>query len=134
MISAQRREQVRLRARERCEYCGLGEEHLPLWPFHLEHIIAEQHGGSDDVENLAWSCQRCNLRKGTNLAAVDPQSKTTVPLFHPRRDSWLDHFHLESNGSIHGRTSIGRATAGLLQMNAPERVEIRRLLVARGLW
>lgn len=69
-MSAALRQHVRDRAGARCEYCRFHEEHLPLWSFHLEHIVAEQHGGTDESENLAWSCQRCNLHKGTNLSAM----------------------------------------------------------------
>jgi hypothetical protein len=47
-----------------------------------------------------------------------------VPLFHPRRDAWSDHFAVRS-GRIIGLTRIGRATVRLLNMNAPRRVELR---------
>ena len=29
--------------------------------FHVEHILAKQHEGDDDLNNLCWSCHRCNL-------------------------------------------------------------------------
>ena len=134
MIPARVRREVRSRAHRRCEYCGFHEDHLPIWPFHLEHIVAEQHGGSDEPGNLAWSCQRCNLRKGTNLSARDPDSGIVVPLFHPRSDAWPAHFELAPDGNIRALTPVGRATAALLQMNARERVALRRLLISRGDW
>ncbi|HXK07029.1 MAG TPA: HNH endonuclease [Verrucomicrobiae bacterium] len=40
----------------------------------MEHIIAKQHGGPDDADNLALACHRCNLRKGPNLTGIDPQT------------------------------------------------------------
>ena len=92
MTLAALRQAVRDRAGGRCEYCRFHEHHLPLWPFHLEHILAEQHGGTDELANLAWSCQRCNLRKDTNMSGIDPDSSHAVHLFHPRADSWRDHF------------------------------------------
>jgi hypothetical protein len=47
-----------------------------------------------------------------------------VRLFNPRGDKWDDHF--ERNGVvIVGRTSIGRATTGLLMMNAADRRRLR---------
>ena len=133
-MSAALRQHVRDRAGARCEYCRFHEEHLLLWPFHLEHIVAEQHGGADELENLAWSCQRCNLHKGTNLSAIDPDSGLVVRLFHPRRDVWPEHFALEGGGRIRGVTPAGRATVWLLRMNAAERIEIRRLLISTGRW
>jgi hypothetical protein len=128
------RQAVRERAGRRCEYCRFHEEHLPLWPFHLEHIVAGQHGGADDPENLAWSCQRCNLRKGTNLSGIDPDSGGPVRLFHPRSDVWAECFTMGADGRVHGLNAVGRATAWLLQMNSPERIEMRQLLIRADRW
>jgi predicted restriction endonuclease len=50
------RKLVKERAGHRCEYCGISQSALPLSTFHVEHIIAKQHGGSDDPNNLALSC------------------------------------------------------------------------------
>jgi len=38
------------------EYCRLRQEHEEESPFHVEHIVAQQHGGTDDGENLALAC------------------------------------------------------------------------------
>ncbi len=91
---------------------------------HIEHIIARQHGGVDDPENLALACYHCNARKGTNLTAIDPATAAVVALFHPRRDAWTVHFALNGN-LIEGITPIGRATAALLKMNAADRRRLR---------
>ena len=127
------RSQVRRRAEERCEYCGFRESHLPLWVFHLDHIVARQHRGQDSLKNLAWSCHRCNLHKGTNLTGVDPDSERIVRLFNPRTDRWGKHFAIRS-GRIAGLTATGRATVWLLQMNSDERVTLRALLLEDGTW
>ena len=132
-MSPQLRQQVRERAGRRCEYCRFHEDQLPLWPFHLDHIVAQQHAGTDDPTNLAWSCHRCNLRKGTNLSARDPDSAALVPLFNPRAEIWSEHFILQL-GRIIGQTPSGRATAWLLQMNLEARVRLRRMLVEDNLW
>jgi hypothetical protein len=52
---------IRARAGQRCEYCRLHEDDLPLYPFHVEHILPKKHGGTDDPKGLAWSCHYCNL-------------------------------------------------------------------------
>ena len=124
------REFVRTRANGLCEYCRLPDtaQHLP---FHVEHIVARQHGGDDDVENLAWACDRCNAFKGPNLAGIDPQTGQIVELFHPRRSSWKEHFLLDE-AVIVGRSPIGRTTVRLLQMNARRRVELRIELIENG--
>jgi hypothetical protein len=46
-------------------------------------------------------------------------------LFNPRGDAWSDHFAVQG-GRILGLTPKGRATARLLNMNAPRRVELRK--------
>ena len=46
-------------------------------------------------------------------------------LFHPRTDRWDDHFAIEE-GEVRGLSAIGNATVSLLNMNDPDRVELRR--------
>ena len=132
-MSPRLRQLVRKRANRRCEYCRFHEDDLPLWPFHLDHIVAEQHGGPDNAANLAWACQRCNLCKGANLTAIDPDSSQVVRLFNPRTEAWAEHFALDGPRIV-GLTSAGRATAWLLQMNCEERTELRAELMATGRW
>ena len=122
---------VRQRAGHRCEYCRLAEKHSAL-RFHLEHVIAKQHHGADDLENLALASPECNYQKGTNLTGVDPDTGTVTRLFHPRQDRWSDHFAWE-DARIVGRTPIGRTTAWLLEMNTGDRLRWRELLVRFGL-
>lgn len=130
-MDAQSREFVRLRAGGICEYCRLPESCDPFQSFHLEHVIARQHGGDDGLENLCWSCSRCNYRKGTNLATIDSESGRLTPLFNPRTQKWVDHYAL--NGPvIVGLTETGRATVKLLDMNASHRVKLRRELIDAG--
>ncbi|PQO42126.1 HNH endonuclease [Blastopirellula marina] len=119
------RQNVRQRAGHRCEYCRMPESATPFVPFHAEHIIAQQHMGTDEADNLALACDRCNAYKGTNLASVDPETGEVTRLFHPRNDLWNVHFVIEPDGKIIGRTDVGRTTARLLMMNAPARVRLR---------
>jgi hypothetical protein len=123
------RDAVRARAGNLCEYCGLPQEAEPDAKFHIEHIVARQHGGSDDPSNLALACWRCNLHKGPNLTAIDPSGGEVTALFHPRRDAWQAHF-VQQVGHIIGMTRVGRATVQLLNMNAPRRVELRLALLS----
>jgi len=118
------RRRVRDRADGRCEYCGLAEEDSYI-PHHIEHIRPKQHDGGDSLSNLALACQACNLKKGPNLAGIDPQSETMVTLFNPRQQSWEEHF-IRRGGFIMGLTPTGRATVQVLDMNARERVKIRQ--------
>jgi hypothetical protein len=119
---------VRNRAQARCEYCRLPENVSGLLPFHIEHIRARQHRGSDDPDNLCWACSRCNNLKGPNPSAFDPLTDELVRLFNPRRDSWEQHFRWEA-AVIVGITAEGRATIDLLQMNEERRLRLRIALL-----
>src|SRR5437016_4388984 len=103
-----------------------------IW-FELDHIIALSHGGLTAAENLALACFFCNNRKGTNLAGIDPLSHNLVPIFNPRRQVWKRHFGF--NGPIVvGRTKSGRATVAVLELNLQARVDLRKELIASGLF
>lgn len=123
-ISTVLRRHVIERAGECCEYCNLHQSSFPLVSFHVEHVVAKQHGGSDQLENLCLACHWCNLFKGPNLSTLVDGKLTR--LFNPRMDNWPEHF-AEKEGQILGTTMIGIATVSLLNMNDPDRVELRRL-------
>ena len=131
-VDAATRDVVRLRADNRCEYCLLRQAHAEL-THQLEHIVARQHGGSDDEGNLALACHACNLHKGPNLAGMDPSTDELTPLFHPRRDKRETHFGLRGAEFV-GLTPVGRATIHLLSINSRRRVMWRRELLARLQW
>lgn len=73
-MDAGTRRMVRQRASDCCEYCRLPQEAAPVAAFQVEHIRAKQHHGDDSPANLALACPRCNLFKGPNLSAIDPDS------------------------------------------------------------
>lgn len=117
---------MRQRAGNRCEYCRIHQRFYRT-TFHVEHVVAKQHGGADDLSNLALSCHFCNWQKGPNLSGIDPQTQSLTRLFHPRNDLWEDHFG-QREAVIRAKTTIGRTTVAVLAMNAPERVQLRTLL------
>ncbi len=121
---------VRVRAADRCEYCHSHQDDEPFFRFQTEHVIAKQHGGSDDPDNLALACPHCNLHKGPNLAGLDPLDDVLTPLFHPRRQRWADHFAYQGPLII-GQTPTGRATVRVLNINDRMRVELRASLPPR---
>ncbi|WP_437317461.1 HNH endonuclease [Sorangium sp. So ce385] len=125
------RELVQRRAQGACEYCHIPQD-ASILPHLVDHIIGRQHRGSDDVDSLCLCCIRPNLKKGPNIASIDPESKLVVQLCHPRRHAWREHFVTESNGIINGLTAEGRATVQLLDMNDSDRVRLRAFLLRRG--
>lgn len=133
-MAAPRRAQSQRRAQHACEYCRLPQR-ASLLPHQVDHIIAQQHLGSDAASNLCLCCLRCNLKKGPNIASTDPQAGgiyRIVALFHPRQQRWHEHFHLQDDGHIEGLTPEGRATARLLDFNAEDRVRLRRQPMQQG--
>jgi HNH endonuclease len=121
---------VRERAGERCEYCRLHQKHSELL-HHVEHVVARQHNGSDDLDNLALACHRCNLHKGPNLSGIDPLTGNVEVLFHPRRDEWSEYFVFRG-AHIEGLTPSGRATVEVLVLNDARRLELRQELIGLG--
>ncbi len=122
---------VRQRAGNRCEYCRL-PQHASALRFHIEHIVARQHGGTDDASNLALAGPECNFQKGTNLSGIDPDTGILNALFHPRRDQWTDHF-ARDGARVVGKTATGRTTVWLLEMNTGDRLRWREMLLNLGL-
>jgi hypothetical protein len=125
-IPATLRQQVRSRARLRCEYCLLGEADA-FFPHEPDHIIAVKHGGETSEENLALSCFDCNRFKGSDVSSIDPVSGQLVPLFNPRSQNWCVHFKVD-RGRITALSDVGRVTERLLKLNLPERLEVREAL------
>jgi HNH endonuclease len=130
-MDAATRDFVRDRATGRCEYCRLPQEAAPYFRFHIEHIRARQHGGSDDPANLALACPDCNAKKGPNVATISPDTGSLVELFDPRGHRWEEHFEF-LGPEIIGISEIGRSTVRLLDMNEDERVAIRADLLVEG--
>ncbi len=117
---------LRERAAGCCEYCWLPTGGHAL-PFQVDHIIAKQHGGADNLDNFAYACVHCNCYKGPNVAGIDPDTNMVVRLYHPRLDRWTDHFRW-SGPLILPVSAIGRATVRTLNMNDPESVMLRESL------
>lgn len=122
---------VRERAGSRCEYCHLPAALYPA-PFQIDHIIARQHGGGDEPDNLAFACIHCNRYKGPNVAGIDPVMNTLTRLFHPRTDNWNHHFEWKG-AEIQPLSDIGRVTVSVLFMNDPELILLRTALSSERL-
>ena len=114
------------RSKGRCEYCGF-PEHAAELSFHIDHVIAEKHGGVTEESNLVWACFSCNLHKGPNIAGLDPISGELTRLFHPRQDAWEDHFQWRTSW-LHGKTAVGRTTVAVLDINHADMIGVREAL------
>ena len=111
-----------------CEYC-CSQAKYAIDPLVMEHIKPVSQGGKTLSENLALSCQTCNNCKYTKTEAPDPATSLIVPLFHPRRMAWAEHFAWNSDATrMIGLTPTGRATIAQLQTNRDSVINMRRVL------
>lgn len=131
-IGVRLRRQVNERAKGWCEYCRCPSDYSSS-NYAVEHIYPRDLGGTDDLENLAWSCQGCNDYKAAVTEASDPVTGENVLLYHPRRHSWGEHFAWSLDGlTVFGKTPTGRATVVRLRLNRPSVINLRRALIAIG--
>lgn len=80
---------------------------------------------------MALSCYRCNAFKGDNISGIDPETGKLTRLFHPRRDAWRRHFKWDGPVLV-GRTAVGRTTIKVLNINSPQQLELRQVLLLAG--
>ena len=118
---------VRERAKAVCEYCRLPQSEQEA-TFHIDHVHPTTLGGVTRLNNLALACVTCSLCKAARFSVRDSVTEQFVPIFHPRRDLWSDHFEWTAQWRVVGLTPTGRATISALKMNRPAIVAIRRLL------
>jgi 5-methylcytosine-specific restriction endonuclease McrA len=127
-ISELTKQAVRKRASYLCEYCH-SPERISANRFTIDHIMPRSLTGTNELDNLALACRRCNERRYNFIAGIDPETQSMVPLFNPLQQRWQEHFIWENNGIlIQGITSIGRATCIRLDLNDmryPEEDSIR---------
>ncbi len=124
-ISNEQKQFVAKRADFRCEYCLLPDRDT-LIRFHIEHIRSVKHGGSNELENLAYACPDCNYYKGTDLGTFLHDHENIIRFFNPRIDNWFDHFE-SIEGVLHSKTDIGTATIKIFQINQFDRIQIRKM-------
>jgi hypothetical protein len=129
-ISKSIRQQVINEAGYRCEYCRTSSRLIGM-PLVMDHILPSSLGGSDERENLAACCYRCNEFKGAKIKANDPVTNESISLFNPRLQRWLDHFQWANGGThIIGITAIGRGTVLALRLNNEDVVQARAIWIS----
>jgi hypothetical protein len=121
---------VKQRANNCCEYCRINQEDF-FFPFEIDHVLSLRHGGETNSENLALSCGICNRYKAADIGTYLDGNRRFVRLFNPREDEWDTHFEV-NYGEILSLTNIGRATVKLLDLNNPDRIILRQILMNAG--
>ena len=102
-------------------------------PMHVEHIIPLAAGGSSEEDNLWLACPLCNGYKAVQTHHPDSETGDLVRLYHPRQQTWTDHFQWSEDGAtIIGKTACGRATVTALKLNNEYLIRARRRWVLAG--
>ena len=100
----------------------------------IDHIIPVARGGETSLSNLCFSCVGCNAHKLAFVTAIDPETKSEVALYNPRRQQWSDHFSWDDESTrLIGLTGVGRATVLRLGINRCSAVKARQLWVQANL-
>jgi len=120
--------QVIARAESRYEYCQ-SPLNYAAQSFEFEHIFPKSLGGKPTLDNLALACGGCNRHEYNGIESFDPMGESSVALFHPRPQKWLDHFRWSRDYThVIGLTPVGRASVEALKLNRPGVINLRRLL------
>jgi len=131
-VTLRQREKVAERAYYCCEYCR-SQVDFATQPFSVEHINPRSHGGTTELDNLAFACQGCNGHKYTKTEGYDSVSSMLVPLYHPRQQKWPEHFCWNDDFTlVLGITPTGRATVDTLRLNREGVQNLRRVLCEMG--
>lgn len=120
------RARIHVADRDMCCYCRTSAANSGI-PLSFDHIVPRSAAGVTSFDNVCLCCRPCNEFKSDLLEVADPLTAERVALFHPRRQSWNDHFSWSPDGSrIEGLTATGRATIVALRLNRPLIVAARR--------
>lgn len=131
-VTAEEKKIIIERAKECCEYCR-SQARFALQSFSVEHIIPRSKGGETTLDNLALACQGCNNHKYNKTVGIDSINNIFVPLYHPRKQLWHQHFAWNQNFTeIVGLTPTGRATVETLKLNRKGVVNLRQVLYSVG--
>ncbi len=119
-VSVTVRLQVRRRANFACEFCNVAETDVG-GELTIDHFRPQSKGGTDDVENLVYCCQRCNQYK----ADYWPEDVDEPVLWNPRQESLDTHLLMLADGTLYPTTPTGAFTLKRLRLNRPPLVAHR---------
>lgn len=125
-ITGDMRQQVRQRAGYACEFCGVTEDNAAS-ELTIDHYQPQAKGGSDDFDNLIYSCPKCNSYKSDYW----PLENQPV-LWNPRVDLLSLHFIEAEDGLLYPLTATGQFTIERLRLNRPPLVSNRRQRAQRA--
>jgi len=121
---------VRERYQFCCGYCGVSEMEVG-GELTVDHFVPLSAGGTDGIENLVYSCVRCNQYKGA-LSPDAIQRGNDRRLLYPLGDDLSIHLlEDEATGRLEGLKITGRFHIEAMRLNRPALIanrQQRRLL------
>lgn len=81
------RQNVLIRDRWRCQYCGERKETHELT---FDHVVPRSRGGRTEWENIVLACQECNAKK----ANYTPGEAAMRLRKRPTRPTWLPEYNM----------------------------------------
>lgn len=92
-----------------------------FYPHEIDHVVAEKYGGATNLNNLAFSCWRCNRHKGSDLPPSTRRQGDSALFSTHGLQSAAEHFAYEVERIV-DLTSEGRTTVNQLRLNSEERL------------
>ena len=86
-VSKALRFEILRRDRHRCTYCGAQAPNAKL---HVDHVIPESLGGSDQPSNLTTACEDCNSGKAGRMideTTITPVDQRAIKWAHAMRQA-----------------------------------------------
>jgi HNH endonuclease len=110
-----RKEHQALRERYvfRCGYCGISEADAGAL-LTTDHFQPRSRGGSDEPDNLVYSCHACNEFKGEYW-----QPESVERILHPLLDDLSNHLAERPDGRLQPLTETGAFHIETLRLNRP---------------
>jgi hypothetical protein len=97
--------------------------------------VRDRSGGRCEYCLLPQQGSRAPFRDRPHhhLTGLDSATGKITRLYHPRPHKWAYHFRFQGSTLI-GGTAIGRTTIDVFQMNHPEIVPLRDILMAAAIF
>jgi hypothetical protein len=108
-----------------CAYCTMSEAEAQAIRFTIDHYEPRNARPDllDEYDNLMYSCNECNLRKG-DRTPPPPARADGYRFFRPDTDLHEDHFEEKGALRLRGKSNVGSYSIEALDLN---RLSLRRL-------
>ncbi len=111
MTRSEKTQHLRVLYDYRCGYCGIPEARAG-GVLTRDHFKPLTKGGRNSLDNLVYSCERCNRAKGNYWGDTDESR-----LLHPKEDDLAAHVSRGSSGEVIALSQRGSVYISVLELN-----------------